>query len=200
MKLWLLRHAQVALDAGLCYGASDVPADEELTKQAAQAVAARLPTGLPVRVSGLLRAQQLARELQRLRPDLGAARIDARLDELNFGCWELQRWDAIPRRAFDRWLSDFGQHRFGGVQSTQELIERVAAALAAEQHAAVSNQGRESVQAEQEALWITHAGVIRAVQYLLRTGTLAGAGPGISSVGQWPEHAPAPGGWISVSC
>ena len=27
MKLWLLRHARVLLPDGLCYGASDVPAD-----------------------------------------------------------------------------------------------------------------------------------------------------------------------------
>ena len=63
MKLWLLRHARVTLEPGLCYGASDVPADAGLTRQAAESAAALLPTGLAVRVSGLARAQQLAREL-----------------------------------------------------------------------------------------------------------------------------------------
>ncbi|MFT5933725.1 MAG: alpha-ribazole phosphatase, partial [Hydrogenophaga sp.] len=27
MKLWLVRHARVQLASGLCYGASDVPAE-----------------------------------------------------------------------------------------------------------------------------------------------------------------------------
>ena len=64
MKLWLLRHARVLLPSGLCYGASDVPADEALTAKAAQAIAPLLPAGLPVRVSDLRRAQQLHQALR----------------------------------------------------------------------------------------------------------------------------------------
>ena len=73
MKLWLLRHARVVLPTGLCYGASDVAADESLTAEAAQAIAPLLPAGLPVRVSDLGRAQRLHQALRGHRPDLGAA-------------------------------------------------------------------------------------------------------------------------------
>ena len=180
MKLWLLRHARVTLEAGLCYGASDVPADPALTRVAAESAAARLPRGLPVCVSGLGRAQQLARELHDLRSDLGSAVTDPRLNEMNFGHWELQPWDAMPRAAFDAWMADFAHHRFGGVESTQQIIERVADAL--------DDLRTQSVG---EAVWVTHAGVIRAVQYIATHGR----GP-IRYARQWPREAPAPGGWM----
>jgi alpha-ribazole phosphatase len=182
MKLWLLRHAAVTLPAGLCYGASDVPADAALTREAASAFAPLLPQGTPVWVSGLLRAQQLAGALQAERPELGAARIDTRLNEMDFGTWELQRWDAVPRSAFDEWMADFAHHRFGGVESTQMLLYRVAAALG-ELRPATST----------DVVWVTHAGVIRAVQYILASG-----GVHIKDAAEWPKDAPEPGGWSSL--
>lgn len=182
MKLWLLRHARVTLEAGLCYGASDVPADPDLTRQAAESAATLLPQGLPVRVSGLGRAQQLARALQQLRPDLGAATTDPRLNEMDFGQWELQRWDAIPRVAFDTWMADFAHHRFGGAESTQQIIDRVADAM---------DELRE--QSVAEAVWVTHAGVIRAAQFVVTHGR----GP-IVDASQWPREAPEPGGWMAL--
>lgn len=182
MKLWLLRHARVELEAGLCYGASDVPASADLTRQAAETAAALLPPGLPLWVSGLGRAQQLARELTTLRPDLGRPVTDTRLNEMDFGRWELQRWDAMPRAAFDVWMADFAHHRFGGAESTQQLIQRVADAL---------DDLRES--ATSEAVWITHAGVIRAAQFVAAHGH----GP-IRDVSQWPQAAPATGGHLCL--
>lgn len=183
MKLWLLRHARVELESGFCYGATDVPANAALTLQAAEAAAAMLPTGLPVWVSGLGRAQQLAQELNRLRTDLGDPAIDTRLNEMDFGHWELQRWDAIPRAAFDVWMADFAHHRFGGAESTQELIDRVADALDALRDSALG-----------EAVWVTHAGVIRAAQFVAAHGR----GP-IGGVAQWPKDAPGTGGHLCLT-
>lgn len=182
MKLWLLRHAAVDLPAGLCYGASDVPAHAALTRQAAEAAAQCLPVGLPVWVSALGRAQALAQALQQLRPDLGPPTTDPRLNEMDFGCWELQPWDAVPRSAFDDWMADFAHHRFGGAESTQQVINRVAGAL----HAVRAAPAR-------EAVWVTHAGVIRAVQFVVAHG----AGP-IGGVDQWPTDAPGPGGHLCI--
>lgn len=179
MKLWLLRHAPVQLAPGLCYGASDVPADDALSRRAALVAAAILPRGLPVLVSGLGRARQLAAYLQSLRPDLSPMRVDARLNEMNFGCWELQPWAAVPPAEFDAWLADFANHRFGGVESTQQVIDRVAAVLA-DMQASLGTNG--------QALWITHAGVIRAAQYIASCGSTL-----IPNADKWPRWSPAPG-------
>lgn len=183
MKLWLLRHAPVLLPAGLCYGASDVPADAAHTRHAAKAFAPLPPPGTPVWVSGLLRAQQMAGALQAERPDLGAARMDTRLNEMDFGAWELQRWDTMPRNAFDDWMADFAHHRFGGAESTQMLLHRVAAALS-DLRPATST----------DVVWVTHAGVIRAVQHIVTSG-----GVNIRDAAEWPKDAPEPGGWTSLS-
>ncbi|MFN7121510.1 MAG: histidine phosphatase family protein [Hydrogenophaga sp.] len=183
MKLWLLRHARVLLPEGLCYGASDVPADATLTREAAQAFAPLPPPGTPVWVSGLLRAQQMVSALQAERPDLGAARMDTRLNEMDFGHWELQRWDGMPRSAFDAWMADFAHHRFGGAESTQMLLYRVAAAL-----------GDLRPATSTDVVWVTHAGVIRAVQHIVASG-----GVHIVDAAEWPKEAPAPGGWTSLS-
>ncbi|MES2940568.1 MAG: histidine phosphatase family protein [Pseudomonadota bacterium] len=185
MKLWLLRHAEVLLPPGLCYGGSDVAADAQRTREAAQAAAAQLPANLPVRVSGLGRAQQLARELHALRPDLGPATIDTRLNEMDFGCWELQRWDAIPRDAMDAWTADFDAHRFGGKDSVQLMLARVADALA---------EARTAPGADGETLWITHAGVIRSVLHLTAHGHVP-----VGAAAHWPRTEAPMGGLHAIA-
>lgn len=186
MKIWLLRHAQVDLAEGLCYGASDVPAHAELTQAAAQAASVLVPVGAPVWVSALGRAQALAQVLQQLRPDLGAPVIDARLNEMDFGHWELKPWDAIPRSAYDDWMADFAHHRIGGAESTQQVINRVADAL---------NDLR--VSPSSDVVWVTHAGVIRAVKFLVDQGAVP-VPVVIHSVDQWPRDAPVPGGHLCI--
>lgn len=183
MKIWLIRHAAVALPAGFCYGITDAPARAEPTLAAAQALAEALPRHVPLWVSGLMRSQQLAAALQRLRPDLGAARVDTRLNEMDFGRWEMQPWDAVPQAAFDAWMADFAHHRFGGEESTQAVIERVAA-LILELHAA----------GVRECAWITHAGVIRAAHFLKQHGPRP-----IAAASEWPRDAAPQGGWTELA-
>jgi len=187
MKLWLVRHARVHLAGGRCYGASDVPADPDHTQAVAATLATLLPLGALLWVSGLGRAQQLAAAVRALRADLTEPTVDLRLNEMNFGQWELQAWDAIPRSAFDGWMADFAHHRFGGAESTQQVIDRVAAALA-ETTTATQKTGAA------DAVWICHAGVIRAVCYLAAHGVQT-----VEGVHQWPEHAPEPGGYIQIT-
>lgn len=177
MKLWLVRHARPLVDEGVCYGASDVAADAQATQTCAQALAELLPPGLRVLTSPLQRCSQLAQALQALRSDLPAT-PDARLTEMDFGCWEGARWDAIPKSVYDAWTADFGQHCFGGRECVQALMQRVAAAQA------------EAVRGGRDVVWITHAGVMRAVE-LLRQGVQH-----IEHAGQWPQTAPGWGEWM----
>lgn len=176
MKLWLVRHAQPLVPAGVCYGASDVPADAAATQDCATQLAPELPAGISLLSSPLQRCTQLAQELRRLRPDV-SLRTDARLVEMDFGCWEGQPWDAIPRDAYDAWTADFGAHRFGGRESVDELMRRVAAVQA------------ETLREGRDAVWITHAGVMRAMA-LLAQGQMR-----VTQAQQWPRQAPHWGAW-----
>lgn len=177
MRLWLVRHAQPLIEAGVCYGATDVDADANATALVAQAVVGQWPTGIRVRVSPLQRCEQLAKEIRGLQPDF-SYETDARLAEMNFGIWEGVRWDAISAPAYDAWMADFSGHRFGGQESVSEFMGRVALAW------------DEFQRHGQDAVWITHAGVIRAVS-LLSQGIRQ-----IDTAAQWPAQAPGFGEWV----
>lgn len=185
MKLWLLRHARVLAEPGLCYGATDLPADPEATQVAAQDAATVLPAGLPVWVSGLGRARQLVQALSALRPDLGAPTCDVRLNEMDFGAWEGRAWASIPRSAIDAWTADFAHHRVGGGESTQQVLTRVATALD-DLEALLGPCG--------EALWVTHAGVVRAAMYLAQRHAVP-----IPSAAEWPKAVVGHGKLFSVT-
>ena len=180
MKLWLVRHAQVLLPPGICYGATDVAADAAATLSAVQALAAELPQGLPLWVSPLQRCEQLAQALQGLRPDLVYKTTEPRLAEMDFGHWEGQAWSAIPQSALDAWVADFAHHRFGGGESVAEVMQRVALAWDATR------------QVGQNAVWITHAGVIRAAS-LLHQGVRQ-----VQRADQWPKEGPGFGEWLTL--
>lgn len=177
MTLWLVRHAVPLIEAGVCYGALDVPADAAETEQAAQALATVLPQGLTVYHSPLQRCERLTQSLCGLRPDL-VPKPDVRLVEMDFGEWEGVPWDQIPRAAVDAWTADFGDHRFGGVESANAVLERVAAAW--------------NEVGQGDAVWITHAGVIRAA-ILIAQGVTA-----VQAPGQWPQLAVDWGQWTTL--
>jgi len=182
MKLWIVRHAKPLIESGVCYGALDVAADALHTLQAARALVQALPVLCKVWVSPLQRCMQLSDALSGIRPEL-KPQTDARLREMDFGTWEGVAWDAIPLAAMQAWTDDFGAHRFGGVESANEVLARVAD---------LWNAARQ--QPEENHVWITHAGVARAVQLLSQ---------GIRSVDtaiQWPKDAPGYGKWSMVSC
>lgn len=186
MNLWLVRHAQPLIGAGICYGATDVAADDALTRTAAQSLAGVLPTDTVCRISPLQRCQQLAAALTSIRPDLSlkpAICTDHRLAEMNFGCFEGQSWASIPKADLDAWTASFGSHRFGGNESANDVLQRVAAAL---------QDCREQSRPNSNLLWITHAGVIRAVRLLIQGITR------LDSATQWPREVPGFGGWVRV--
>lgn len=181
MKLWLVRHPQPLVAAGTCYGMTDLSADAQATARQAQDLAELLPAGLPVFVSPLQRCQGLALALQALRPDL-VGRSDPRLRELDFGAWEMRPWAQIEAREMDAWMADFAGHRVGGGECAQELLRRVGEALG-------ETRRRCADAGAQEAVWITHAGVIRAATLW------SGGVTELREAGQWPRRAPGYGEW-----
>lgn len=166
-----MRHAQPLVEAGVCYGATDLMADPQATQIAAQALAEALPHGLMLITSPLQRCELLAQVLCGLRPDL-SYKADARLREMDFGQWEGVCWDAIPMSALSAWTNDFWQHRFGGAEAVADVMARVASLW------------DEAAQTGRDQVWITHAGVIRAVS-LIAKGVRV-----ITDAKQWPADAP----------
>ncbi len=180
MTLWLVRHGQVLMASGTCYGALDVPADPDATRQCAEALASVLPLNAAVSTSPLQRCEQLAQVLIGLRPDL-TLKTDARLQEMNFGRWEGQLWNHIVRTEFDEWMSTFGDHAVGGHgESTNAVMARVAQAF-------------DERPSGQDAVWITHAGIIRAAQ-LVAKGIRH-----VTDASQWPVEGTSCGQWRTLA-
>ncbi|WP_322059331.1 alpha-ribazole phosphatase [Paraburkholderia sp. J63] len=174
MDLVLIRHPAVAVEAGVCYGSSDV-ALAGAAAAGAQSIAARLAAlgaRAPQRIetSPLTRCASVARLLGQMHGGL-APNEDARLAEMDFGAWEMQRWDAIERAQIDAWAADFEHARTHGGESVAQFDARTGAWFKALM--AFDVQAHES-------LWaVAHAGVIRAV-------TARALGLPLARCARWP--------------
>lgn len=179
MKLLLVRHAQTTAADGICYGRTDVPVRPEVTRAVAERVAPGLPAGVAMACSPLARCTDLARAISALRPDLSAL-PDPRIAEMDLGDWEQRPWAAIARAEFEAWTRDFADTRAGGSgESTRQFMRRVGEAF---------DVWRDS---GRDAVWVTHAGVIRAVR-LLHGGTRC-----VERGDQWPGDPIAFGALVS---
>jgi alpha-ribazole phosphatase len=185
--LWLVRHAAVQIDTGLCYGRLDVRAHDDATDLAAQALEAALPQRIAgVLVSPRKRCSQLADALRVLRPQLRPT-VDPRLAEMDFGTWEGQRWDAIGASAMEAWSTDFGTHSPGGGERVNDFLSRVGAVWDETEGAALQGTADAG-----DIVWIVHAGVARAAM-LWRAGFRD-----LSSAAQWPREGLDFGCWQQV--
>lgn len=188
VQLCLVRHAPPLVAAGTCYGRLDVPAEHTATLACAQRLARALPGPSLVWHSPLQRCAQLAQAVQAARPDWQRPQADDRLREMDFGTWEGQAWSNLGKPAIDAWTADFAHHRPGGGEALVDMLARVAQALQATRQAM-----RDAGLAQ--GVWLTHAGVARCVDWLLRPGAQSTT----PRVDQWPRHAPAWGEWDTVT-
>lgn len=179
MKLWLLRHAPVIAQAGLCYGATDLAAHAHDTTAVAARIASELPRGIALVTSPRVRCKSLAGAIAALRPDLSLT-VDARLAEMDFGAWEGRAWKAIPRAEFEAWTAGFTDTRPGAGETVREFMQRVEGAWADWRSGGV------------DAVWVTHAGVMRAAT-LLQAGIRCPA-----DAAQWPSFPIAFGEWRTI--
>lgn len=141
MILHLVRHPKPVVEPGICYGRLDLPAESPET--VAAQLRREISAGLPVWSSPLRRCRELAECLH------GQPIFDERLVEMDFGNWEGQSWDDIPRRELDAWAADVAAYAPPGGESPLALQQRALAFVA-------------SLTVPQ-AVIVTHAGVIRTL-------------------------------------
>lgn len=118
MDLILIRHPQTVVPRGTCYGVTDVEPDPALLASDAARVAPHLPEGARIVSSPQQRARKLAAHF-------GEIETDPRLAEMNFGAWEMQRWDDLPRVEIDAWAADIVGYAPPNGESLGAVAERV---------------------------------------------------------------------------
>lgn len=148
MRLWLIRHPQPAVAAGICYGATDLALADDPASHAA-ALRPLLPAAAAVYSSPLTRCRRLA---ELLHP---APLFDDRLREIDFGAWEMRPWDALDRALLDAWAADPFHFVPPGGEAVAALRARVADFLA------------DLPDGGADAILVAHAGVIKVCAALL---------------------------------
>ena len=147
VALTLIRHTRPAVNPGICYGRTDLALAHTFAEEA-DAVLAQLEPAEALVSSPLSRCRVLAERIGsafHLQPA-----YDRRLQEMDFGAWEGQDWNDIPRTELDAWAADFLHARPHGGESVHAFVVRVHEVLAELRKDGVSR------------LVITHAGVIKA--------------------------------------
>ena len=148
MQLILIRHPQPLIAPGICYGRTDVAVSPAQMAMTLAELTPTMPRGLPLYSSPLQRCSSLAKQLAE---QLAAPPpiLDARLVEMDFGSWEMQPWDAIPRPGIDAWAADLVNYQPGGGESVLQMAGRVSAFL--------SDLRRDQA----DAIVVCHAGTMR---------------------------------------
>lgn len=149
MEIYLIRHPEVNIDPGICYGWSDVGVSDDLLKFAVAKVLRNIPgnSGFNFYCSDLIRCRVLAEKISS-----GNIYYSSAIRELNFGNWEMKLWNEIPQDELNFWMEDFVNRNCSGGESYKELCDRVI------------NFWNSLVKKDDDKIAvITHGGVIRSI-------------------------------------
>lgn len=149
MDVYLIRHTSIDIEPGVCYGQSDIDVSQSFPEDSTE-VRSKLPASAVEAVffsSPLQRCRKLASELTSKK-----IHLDERLEELDFGEWEGQKWDDIESERLKEWMDDFVNVPCPDGESYREMNERVI------------DWWEEIIGEDYETIIVvTHAGVIRCL-------------------------------------
>jgi alpha-ribazole phosphatase len=146
MEVYLVRHTETVCEKGVCYGQSDVAITEPYLP-IFENIKQQLPADAVFYSSPLVRCKMLASYLS------NQVIIDSRLMEMNFGDWELKKWDEIPEEDLNPWMTDFVCTNVPNGESFIELHDRVVSFL----------EGQLTIEKSKPIVIIAHSGVIRSI-------------------------------------
>ncbi|MCC5905641.1 MAG: alpha-ribazole phosphatase [Balneolaceae bacterium] len=146
MEIYLIRHTTPDIEKGIVYGQLDLNLRESFDEEA-ESVLKHLPESFDTICSSpLKRCLHLAQKM-------GAPVLtDSRIQELDFGEWEGEKWDQIKQKELNHWMSDFVNRTPPQGESLLDLRDRV---LRFWKEIRKKQEGTIAV--------VTHAGVIRMI-------------------------------------
>jgi alpha-ribazole phosphatase len=148
MEVYLIRHTAPLIEKGICYGQSDVPLASSFLEEF-RTLKKLLPEQFDVVYSSpLSRCIELAKLLKQDDKII----IDDRILEINFGSWELMKWDDIEQNEFHIWMDDFVNIRVPSGENFQDLYNR-----------AMNFVDELAKKKYQTVAVVTHSGVIRSI-------------------------------------
>lgn len=151
MAIYLIRHTTPDIEKGICYGQTDLGLASTY-KDEFKVVLNQLPKQIDsVYSSPLKRCLQLAKAIS-THPIL-----ENKLKEIDFGDWEMQKWDKIPLDEIQPWYDDYVNVKSKNGESLVDLSKRVL-----EFYLNLKQNNKENI------CIVTHSGVIRVILAHLR--------------------------------
>ncbi|MFI3295921.1 MAG: alpha-ribazole phosphatase family protein [Rikenellaceae bacterium] len=161
--IYLLRHTKPDIESGICYGNTDLGLDPESSKSdTAKAIKSlEVKHFKTIYSSPLKRCTQLAKEVVNQTQQCDTVTVDPRLKELNFGDWEMMRWDDIFLSTEGKeWFDNYIEHPTPNGESFAELIGRAKSFL-----------DEMMTETEDDILIVTHSGFIRGALVAMNIAT-----------------------------
>ena len=158
MEIYFVRHTQPLVEDGICYGQTDLALADSFSLEVDQIKQDLTVEFNTVYSSPLKRCKRLAQSLEMNFV------IDDRLMEINFGDWEMQRWDQIPKEELDIWMKDYIHVSPPKGESATHLLNRIS-----EFYKSVRSTGARRI------LIISHLGPIRCFYSVLNNVSLEDA-------------------------
>lgn len=148
MEVILVRHTTPDIAKGICYGQADIDVTTTFEEEVSS-ILKKVPvndTNVTYYSSPLQRCKLLAEKLS------STVIFDNRLKELDFGDWELQKWNDIDKKELDIWMNDFVKTPAKNGESYIDLHNRTTNFLT-------------ELKAKnfQKVVLVTHAGVMRSL-------------------------------------
>ncbi len=145
MEIHLIRHTAVENPDHLCYGFAEMPLRKNFEEDFK---AIQIDKDFDLIISSpSQRCQLLAKHFHQ------HYETDERIREMNFGDWELKKWDEIPEEEINPWYEDFVTIKAKNGENLLEMQSRVAEFW----NELISKEDMNKI------LIITHAGVIRLI-------------------------------------
>ncbi|WBX78179.1 alpha-ribazole phosphatase [Tenacibaculum ovolyticum] len=148
MEIILVRHTTPNIEKGICYGQADLGVVDTFAEEIKPILKAIKVNDASTTYysSPLQRCKLLAEKLS------DTIIFDDRLKELDFGDWELQKWDDINKPELDVWMNDFVNITVTNGESYIDLHTRTVQFL-----------NELKTLKKERVVIVTHAGVIRSL-------------------------------------
>ena len=151
MEIYLVRHTETSCEKGICYGQSDVDLAEPFNS-VFENILSKLPSETIIFSSPLKRCVLLAKYIQNNIKTI-SYQEDKRLMEMNFGNWEMKKWNDILPEQLNPWMEDFVNIPASNGESFVELHKRTGDFLSD----LVSKEIKNPI------VVVCHAGTIRSI-------------------------------------
>lgn len=148
MEIILVRHTTPNIEKGICYGHADIGVTETFSEEI-QPILNEVKVNDSETIyysSPLKRCKLLAEKLS------DTIIFDDRIKELDFGDWELQKWNDINKPELEVWMNDFVNVVVTNGESYIDLHTRTVKFL-----------NELKTLKKQRIVVVTHAGVIRSL-------------------------------------